>query len=148
MGIFYFSAVSCCQFNTLHVWHKKMSPVRAKEHKEWKTEGGRQKKPEMRIFHVLWNKDNGIESWLSNPHQNSCSTRPWNRICVLWMLKNPQKMCNDWIMKAGWKKKSSKRPPKCTDNINPNKQTRKKHFSYNDMYSNKPKHEEKLANPN
>lgn len=34
-------------------------------------------------------------------------------------------------------KKKSNWPPVATDNIGPNKQTRKMHFSYNDMYSNK-----------
>lgn len=104
LSSFYFSAVSCCQFNTLHVRHKEMSPGTAEEHREWKREGRRQKRAEMTTCHILWHKDNGRETWLSNPHQNSCSTWPWNRVCALWTLKNLQKMYNYWIMKAGWKK--------------------------------------------
>lgn len=76
----------------------------------WGAQGvknGKEKKAEMTTCHILWHKDNGRETWLSNPHQNSWSTWPWNRVCALGTLNKPQKMYNDWIMNAGWKKKKN-----------------------------------------
>ena len=102
----------------------------------WRSEKGRaadKKRAEKTFCHVLWHKDEGSETWLSDPHQNSCSTCPWNRIRALWTLKNPQKMYNHRITRAGWKKNSTK----STDNIYSNKQTRNMDFSQKHIYFKK-----------